>query len=471
VRGAVKALGQRLDYMTGSTRGLLLAVTSWEALIVAALGTISAPMQNLLGFSVDLPEAERVGRIVMVYHALAIPFVAAITYLILDNVPTTEDVARSVRRTIKPGYMLTSVGALTFAYLGRNWLFHGVMLMGQSLVFYAGVVLVAGLWPGRHSNPDPAYAHLGSISLERIAFFTVAVATLISALIGAGAGAFFGNGFEAVLAEDIVRQEHNLGERAVIAHLHIMLALIDVAIFLLIVRWFDLKGPLHKVAMPLTIVGTGVMAIGCWGVMVWEGIAHTIIYAGSSLVLLAALLMTIAGIDRLIKDRLSEQGIRKATADQKIRALFHDPLKLGPFFQMIWLQPVMVFPGLYTAAKLDEVFRAWPLEAERRILVGHWHILATVSATILLFLVADRLDVRGWMRQALGWGVIVGSDVAFTFGAFYEFIPPGADREWTTLFLHTGLGLTLVVLALFLGRRLVDLFSAGGRWAGEETPR
>jgi cytochrome b561 len=75
------------------------------------------------------------------------------------------------------------------------------------------------------------------------------------------------------------------------------------------------------------------------------------------------------------------------------------------------------------------------------------------------------------MRQALGWGVIVGSDVAFTFGAFYEFIPPGADREWTTLFLHTGLGLTLVVLALFLGRRLVDLFSAGGRWAGEETPR
>jgi hypothetical protein len=151
--------------------------------------------------------------------------------------------------------------------------------------------------------------------------------------------------------------------------------------------------------------------------------------------------------------------------------LLHDPLKFGPFFQMIWLQPVMVFPGLYTAVKLDEVFRAWPFEAERRILVGHWHVLATLSATILLFLVADRLDVRGWMRQVLGWGVIVGSDLAFTFGAFYEFIPPGANREWTTLFLDVGLGLTLVVLAVFLGRRLVDMFSAGGRWAREENPR
>ena len=473
----MRALGRRLDYLTGSTRGLLLAVTGWEALIIALLGTISAPMQTLLGFSVDLPEVERVGRIVMVYHALAIPFVAAITYLILDMVPTTAgvtqhpDVARSVRRAITPGYMLTSVGALTFAYVGRNWLFHGVMVLGQSLVFYAGVVLAVGLWPGRHPNTDPAYAHVGSISLERVAFFTVAVTTLISVVIGAGAGAFFGNGFEAVLAEDVVRAEHDLGELAVIAHLHIMLALIDVAIFLLIVRWFDLKGPLHKVAMPLTIVGTLVMAVGCWGVMVWEGIAHTIIYAGSTLVLLAALLMTIAGIDRLIKDRLAEHRITDATAGQKIRALLHDPLKLGPFFQMIWLQPVMVFPGLYTAVKLDEVFRTWPLEAERRILVGHWHILATVSATILLFLVADRLGVRGWMRQVLGWGVIVGSDVAFTFGAFYEFVPPNADRSWTRFYLDLGLGLTLIVLALFLGRRLVDLFAGRGRWAEEEISR
>ncbi|MFN2290217.1 MAG: hypothetical protein ACK2UC_03390, partial [Anaerolineae bacterium] len=211
----MKALLLRLDYLTSSTRGLLLAVTAWEALIVALLGLMSAPMQELVGFAVDLPEAERVGRIVMVYHALAIPFVAAITYLILDLVPTTEELARAIRRTITPGYMLVSIGGLAFAYLGRSWLFHSLFLLGQALVFYAGVLLAIGLWPGRHCSTDPAYAHLGSISLERAAFFVMAVATLISALIGAGVGSFFGNGFEAVLAEDIVRQEHSLGELAV----------------------------------------------------------------------------------------------------------------------------------------------------------------------------------------------------------------------------------------------------------------
>jgi len=466
----MKALLRRLDYLTASTRGLLLAVTAWEALIIALLGMMSAPMQELLGFAVDLPEAERVGRIVMVYHALAIPFVAAITYLILDAVPAPPELARAIRRVITPGAMLVSIGGLTFAYLGRSWLFHGLFLFGQALVFYAGVLLAVGLWPGRQRNTDPAYAHLGSISLERTAFFVVTVTTLISALIGAAVGSFFGNGFEAVLAEDIVREEHTLGELAVISHLHIMLALVDVAVLLLVVRRFDLKGPLHRVAMPLILIGTLVMAAGCWGVMLWEEIAHWIIYAGSSLVLLAALLMVIAGIDRLIRDGLARQGIARGSARQKLGALVHNPLHFGLFAQMILLQPIMVFPGLYTAVKLDEVFRTWPPEAERRILVGHWHILATTTAVMMLFLVADRLDVRGRMRQLLGWGVLLGANLAFAAAAVYEFLPPEAERAGTTLYLDIGLGLTLVVLAVFLGIRLIDLLRAGGHWTEGDRP-
>ena len=320
----MRTILKRLDYLTQSTRGLLLMATAWDALIVALLGMLSGPTQEILNMSIILPDAERTGRIIMLYHSLAIPFVAAITYLILDMVPTTEDLARAIRRVITPGYMLVSIGGLTFAYLGHNWIFHGIFLLGQSLVFYAGVLLAVGLWPWRHRNADPAYAHIGSLSLERVAFFVVAVATLISVLIGAGVGAFFGNGFEAVLAEDIVREEHNLGELAVIAHLHIMLALIDVVIFLLVVRKFDLKGWLHKIAMPLTILGTIVMSGGCWGVILWEDIAHTIIYVGSSLVLLGALLMVIAGIDQLIKNRSQKHGA--------IRALLRKPLQFGLFF-------------------------------------------------------------------------------------------------------------------------------------------
>ncbi|MBC7241965.1 MAG: hypothetical protein H5T60_05915 [Anaerolineae bacterium] len=462
------ALVRRLRYLFATPAGNLLTVTAWEALIVAFLSTFSAPLRALLGIPpADLPEALRVSRIIMVYHSLAVPFVAAVAYLTLDLVPVPAELAQSVRRIITPGYMLTSIGALGFAYFGRNWLLHGIFLLGLSLVFYAGVLLAAGLWPGRERLSSPDYAGWGNISLERLAFFVTAVALLISAVIGAGAGSFFGNGFRAVLAEDIVREEHNLGELAVIAHLHIMLALIDVAILLLIVRRFDLKGRLHKIAMPLTIAGTVVLSIGAWSVMLWEGIAHKIIYVGSTLLLFAALLMTIAGIGAVIRAHSAARGWHRPTAGQRLHALLADPLHFGPFFQMIWLQPVMVFPGLYTAVKLDEIYRAWPFEAERRILVGHWHILATLSATIMLLLVADRLRLAGRLRQWVGWGTIVGSDLAFAAGVVYEYLPPAADRTWAMPLLDAGLSVALLALAAFMVSRLIDLFRPQGQWAEE----
>ena len=131
----MRAILKRLDYLTQSTRGLLLMATAWDALTVALLGTLSGPMQAIFNMPITLIDAERVGRIIMLYHSLAIPFVAAIVYLILDMVPTTKNLARTIRRTITPGYMLTSIGGLAFAYLGRNWIFHGLFLFGMSLVF------------------------------------------------------------------------------------------------------------------------------------------------------------------------------------------------------------------------------------------------------------------------------------------------------------------------------------------------
>ena len=81
----------------------------------------------------------------------------------------------------------------------------------------------------------------------------MAVFTLVSAAIGGAAGAFFGNGFVAFLAEDIVRQDpHTLFQLMIIAHLHIMLTLIDVMILLLVIRTYRVEGRVHKVAVQLT---------------------------------------------------------------------------------------------------------------------------------------------------------------------------------------------------------------------------
>ena len=73
---------------------------------------------------------------------------------------------------------------------------------------------------------------------------------------GGAAGAFFGNGFVAFLAEDIVRQDpRTTFQLLIIAHLHIMLTLIDVMILLLVIRTYRVEGRVHKLAVPLTIVG------------------------------------------------------------------------------------------------------------------------------------------------------------------------------------------------------------------------
>jgi hypothetical protein len=64
----------------------------------------------------------------------------------------------------------------------------------------------------------------------------------------------------------------------------------------------------------------------------------------------------------------------------------------------------------------------------------------------------------------LGWGILLGVNLAFAIATFYEFLPPEANRDWTALYLDMGIGLFLIVLALFLGLRLGDLFSAEGSW-------
>ena len=83
---------RRIRQLFHTTEGLLFTVTAWEALIVAFMGTFSAtgPLAWLnlparLGIALD--EAGKIGRVIMLYHALALPFVAALVYFMLDALP------------------------------------------------------------------------------------------------------------------------------------------------------------------------------------------------------------------------------------------------------------------------------------------------------------------------------------------------------------------------------------------------
>ncbi|HSJ55873.1 MAG TPA: hypothetical protein VLC95_01755 [Anaerolineae bacterium] len=456
----------------GTLPGLLVVAVAWDALLVASLAPFSGPLRPL-GlvdlFGVDLGATHRVARIIMLYHALAVPFVAALVYLVLDQVPMgPPEEQRRIRRSIvvpvTAGYMLTSVGGMTFAYGGRSWIAHGLFLVGLSLVFYAGVLLAVAMWPSRRWATDRAlHVHVAGVPVERLAFFIIAIFLLVSAAFGGAAGAFFGNGFEAFLAEDIVREPvHSTFELMIIAHLHIMLTLIDVAILLLVIRFYRLSGWVQKAAVPMTLFGTIVITFAAWSVVRWEG-AHRVINVGSAFLLPGAVLVAIWGFAWLMR----EAGAG-ASAGAKLKALLREPIRLGIFFELIFVNVVVTTPGVYVAFNLERYRSPAYTEVERGILVGHWHVLATLSAVVLLFLIADRLAqepgswlARRWVRQAVGWGLLAGSTLAFVFVNVYMFRLPGQEKAWTVPIFETGIALSLLALALWTAVALADRVKTG----------
>ena len=483
----MQAIHDRYNYLFRSSKGLALVAIAMISLTTALFGMLSGPMADygvkdvivrLTGM--QLIPAERDARIVLLYHSIAMAVVALLVYFITAVVKMKPSQQSNINATVTFGYLFSMIFGLIFGYFGQNFIFHGLFIFGQSLMFFGGILLAVALWPWnkeyREQNSEyaSAYASLKGVPVERLAFFTMAIATLGSAVFGAIPGSFFGNGFESFLAEDVVREVNKtVLQKSIIGHLHIMLTLIAIATALIIGRWFDFKGFWHKLAMPFMIAGTIVISIGAWSVVIFPG-AHTIIYVGSVGVLLAGLFLVIFGFPKIIKDRLAEQGIEKANFWQGLMALLHDPLRFGSLWQMVFMNFVVSGIGIFMAAKLTEIIRVWPAREERITLTGHWHILSGIVATILLFYFADMIGLKGKARQWFGWLTIIGSDLAFASATIFSlkrlFVSESAQQplvDTVMILVEVGLATVLVALAAFLLWRLFDLFKANGRWKQE----
>jgi len=474
----------RFNYLFNSTKGLILVAIAMVGIVTAVWGMLSGPMAEMgvreivikvLGMKIV--QAEREGRIVILYHSIAMAIIAIETYMVTGLIKMKTFFKTAINATITFGYILTMVFGMGFAYFGRNWAFHGLYITGLSLIFFAGLMLIVALWPWdkEYFITDKEYSHTKSgLDLERTAFFATAVTTVISSLFGAVPGSYYGHGFETFLAENIIRiPEKTVMEYSVIGHLHIMLALIGIMITLIIGRWLNFKGMLHKFAMPLMILGTIVLNLGVWGVVTpLEPIAHMVIYVGATPSMFAALLLLIWDWNKLIKD--GTVNIQKPTFGQKIRALLRDPLKFGPTWQMLFMNFTTSGIGIFMAIKLDEIFRVWPAREERIELTGHWHVLSAIIATIILLYYGDMNGFKGKLRQWYGWGIIILSDIAFGAVTIFEmkrlFVTEAAQQPLVNGLMYAidfGLGMLLVILAAMMIYRLVDLFKNKGRWIEE----
>jgi hypothetical protein len=474
----------RFNYLFNSTKGLILVAIAMVGIVTAIWGMLSGPMAEmgvrevvikLLGMKIV--QAEREGRIIILYHSIAMAIVAIETYMVTGLLKMKAFFKTAINAIITVGYILTMVFGMGFAYFGHNWAFHGVYIFGLSLIFFAGVLLVVALWPW---NPevyviDKDYAHTKKgVDMERVAFFATAVTTVLSALFGAVPGSFYGHGFETFLAENIIRLPGKTTmEYSIIGHLHIMLALIAIMITLIIGRWLNFKGIMHKVAMPLMILGTIVLNLGVWGVVTpLEPIAHMIIYVGATPSMLAALFLLIWSWGKLIKDGTAH--IQKPNLGHKLSALIRDPLKFGPTWQMLFMNFTTSGIGIFMAIRLEQIFRVWPAREERIELTGHWHVLSAIIATIILLYYGDMNGFKGKLRQWYGWSIIILSDIAFGAVTVFEmkrlFISEAEQQPLVNGLMYAidfGLGMLLVLLAVLLVYRLTDLFKNKGRWNEE----
>jgi len=170
----------RFNYLFNSTKGLILVAIAMIAVTTAIWGMLSGPMAEMgvrevviKLFNMDMLQAEREGRIIILYHSIAMAVVAIETYMITSLLKMKSFFKTAINAIITVGYILTMIFGMGFAYFGHNWAFHGVYIFGLSLIFFAGVLLVIALWPWskEYYQPDNSYSRTKKGSISSVLHF------------------------------------------------------------------------------------------------------------------------------------------------------------------------------------------------------------------------------------------------------------------------------------------------------------
>ena len=79
----------RLSYLFGSTKGLILVAIAMISMVTAMWGMLSGPMAEMgvrdwviKTLGMDIVQAEREGRIIILYHSIAMGVIAIETYMV-----------------------------------------------------------------------------------------------------------------------------------------------------------------------------------------------------------------------------------------------------------------------------------------------------------------------------------------------------------------------------------------------------
>ncbi len=472
------SFGQKLKAPFKTYKGLISLMFFYELILVMFLSTFSKPVIDRFGEALpwlfplmEMDPARHADRTIMLYHALAIPFVVVIGFIVLDWYAARPFYEAQAKWGLFVGAIVSSIAAIDFAYFSQHWVSHGLFIFGQAITIYAAFILIIAIWPTKNFptiEDDPLAEKCtipvsgGKWNLEYLNMALTGVAIIGSAMLGGIAGAAFGqpDQYDTTLEADPSpyiwlprlmetiprREDHNIGysyHEMVVAHLHIMLALVSGLVLLLAMRKsnieeseFEFAGRTwswYNISHWLYTPGVVILTIGAWLVVTPWDAAHVVINVGAGfLLLVGGIVATWAWVD-IARKHLGDK-YEDASTIQRVMAQFSDPLKWALFFQLWWVNVVSTFPGVYLAFNLDEEslgdrnFRSPEMiDVEYSFNVGHWHVLGVLIAIMVLMIIADEFNIKGKLRSFVGWTMLIGSIIGFGFTTLYMLREPNEE--------------------------------------------
>ena len=430
--------------------------------------TFSEPFTALFGIESIIPRPadtviSRTARLIMIYHSLSVPFVVANVFWIMEYYQLREKWIPALKTVLIPGGFLSGIFGMLFGYTPIR-LFHEFFYFGLFLVFLGGIIFIIAAFPIPGKFPDPESdtegAQILGMNWEHVNLVILAVCVLISTIYGAFAalenftGTIWnlGRPTEAFLPEAIVRHgHHDIVERFIVSHLHIQLAQSTAMVLMVAYRTSRISGKVYSIVLLFNAIGVMVISYGAWI------LNHFQIWIGAGLLIVCTVLMAKAGFKNVIKDNLGEEGYESASRGAKIKAMTSDPVRFAYYFLWVYSQFVVTICGIAVGLQTDDVYRSHGWEVlEYAFNVGHWHLLSTVIATLLMIKAIDFFKVQGLQRKIVGWMFFVGSTVAFGFINVYMLRPMDRPDLYDPIALFfTFLGVWILFTAFITGIVLI----------------
>lgn len=118
----------RLFFLFTTNKGLFALLILFEFGIVLFLSSFSEPVVEVFGnpildpiWKIELDESDRAARIIMLYHAMAAPFIAAAVLFVLEFCEVRETHVSKIKWALIPGTFLTAISGMVFAYVLDDW--------------------------------------------------------------------------------------------------------------------------------------------------------------------------------------------------------------------------------------------------------------------------------------------------------------------------------------------------------------